>query len=165
MSSFCEKNVFVCTSCGARPQRSLKGRPPVVPGYDPRTIGRTETAGLGARGQVCSETSSHQIEKTSAFPASPGNPITPTIGYAPEVDETASISPYQHHHSPHLTTKHATSASSHTHSWCPCSPALTVTAPISAKSTGRSQLVWMSTLAMPEPPTIANCSRYNSIAA
>ena len=104
-------------------------------------------------------------EKTSAFPASPGNPITPTIGYAPEVDETASISPYQHHHSPHLTTKHATSASSHTHSWCPCSPALTVTAPISAKSTGRSQLVWMSTLAMPEPPTIANCSRYNSIAA
>ena len=55
MSSFCEKNVFVCTSCGARPQRSLKGRPPVVPGYDPRTIGRTETAGLGARGQVCSD--------------------------------------------------------------------------------------------------------------
>ena len=54
MSSFCEKNVFVSTSCGARPQRSLKGRPPVVPGYDPRTIGRTETAGLGARGQVCS---------------------------------------------------------------------------------------------------------------
>ena len=25
-----------------------------MPGYDPRTIGRTETAGLGARGQVCS---------------------------------------------------------------------------------------------------------------
>ena len=58
MSSFCEKNVFVCTSCGARPQRSLKGRPPVVPGYDPRTIGRTETAGLGARGQVCSDVAS-----------------------------------------------------------------------------------------------------------
>ena len=60
--------------------------------------------------------SSHKIEKTSALPASPGSPITPTIGYAPGADETALISPYQHHHSPHLTTKHALIGLSHTHS-------------------------------------------------
>ena len=70
MSSFCEKNVFDCTSCGARPQRSLKGRPPVVHGYDPRTIGRTETAGLGARGQVCSGelTTMHAKRQNAAAP-------------------------------------------------------------------------------------------------
>jgi hypothetical protein len=71
MSSFCEKNVFVSTSCGARPQRPLKGRPPVVPGYDPRTIGRTETAGLGARGQVCSAGRPGPFYHSKFIPAEP----------------------------------------------------------------------------------------------